>query len=737
MANGFHDSSPIEVNPEKLLLAVTFLEESGAFLDEICWTPLRDLQVFWKRIFGLIFGSGHHSDIIVSAASFLISSAYGVFSVTNSRIDKDLSDVLKNENELNPLLNDFLEEKGLYDIQILDGAKNTDKIEGRFKYSYRGKLADWLQESRHFTLPHIVRDLSASQEIASIPQLSDDLKESELNELKEWLYSEFISEEKKDLNKPLHEVLTEILNKAKNASKEERNLLNEHLKSKGLSLEKISSFRRILPLFYDVDKKTYNLEITIAESQERFLKKLNKISPSDVLKGSYDFVGDVSFNFWLSFFVFDLFQNKADTSEWKLSDQFISLGIPLGIAATKIALKFFHFFKKRSANLQEKQRLIDMQISSCISELGCANASEFEHQILKYIFIRQKVKSYSSVPLSVKMDNGILDEVEKILSSADIEISSNSNKSVSARIKTIENYIYSDNNNRFTRFSACVSEIASRAIQFSFIQWLCGVVIYAICKAAKAHTALKVAVIFGGNLVSLGAFLVGMTIGGIIYGCKVKKQIEEKKQRLKEKYESCKPKLDQLQKLELQNEKLVKLITKIDPTYTLPTLLKPHHDDTFTQLKVLNEDSWAETIKKIPSYLKVIIAKMGSGIFIYRSSIALGISVLSSMSLLAVSWPLACVAIGLGAVWAGIFLYRFIQERKLDAAERLLNDVDNRLYVADKNQGKILSELRHLKCQENIDSAKNSNNASTQVFFEEKRNRQNLTFACSVTADLH
>jgi hypothetical protein len=259
-------------------------------------------------------------------------------------------------------------------------------------------------------------------------------------------------------------------------------------------------------------------------------------------------------------------------------------------------------------------------------------------------------------------------------------------------------FYFSSGIERISRFgffrralSIFVTETMKHGVMVSFLAWLLGTVVVLIMGPLLGAAA---AGLFLGNPFSLGAFCLGMVIG-LFTGYKANKKAKMARAALRKKLENSQEKLDELQLLEAKNNALKALILA-QGVKPLP-VVEPHDDRAFRRFS--KKKRWRSALKSIASAGFLFIDKVGGGIFIMRASIFLIMGIAGAGSAIIFGLPGLGIAIGAGVLWAAYNFYKHQYQKKLELAERTLNDLPNRISAA-KNQHEIY--LKQLKQAETL-----------------------------------
>jgi hypothetical protein len=617
-----------ESEKRKALYLVACLVQLGDVLDVLCWTPLRDVQVFAGKAFGSISGPMHP---ILSAAmiggSLLAISPYlaKVFNKNEvdslqevlDQIQKELGLDIPDDESLKKHFQDDLEKRGMSYLQV----EIKRKTVGRFRKKTQAAL--------HYKF---------SESVSAILSGPGDLMAVDIS-------------------------------------------ANEGLDENTKSL---------LLKMLDDDK-------TLAESREIFFKRFSALTPGEIAKMSFETAVDVSFQYWLAFFVFDMFYSNADSTAWNLKAQFITLGVAVGLGVIKLLVKFGDYIKRIFADNKTEKILA----SGKKVDIQYADKSLQKQQLLK--FYSKKLRESNAKKLS--QGNHVITKTEEEIS--EILQSPIKGKSFWKRVK-----------NKFFSIVKSVGEYeeiiidatapkksalqrinsifvpASFGIGAAFIEWFVSAAAsaFSLINAAKSRVADFFNGLYGG-IVGILSFVVGTGAGVLYYNKSVKPAFEKDKEAMKDLYEKNREKISALKKIEVENKKLRHYLKErgIKP---VPTL-KPYDDRAYRRMTVRKTKGFT-LFKKTVNRVSTFVGRMGTGILLFRFLplailACLGVSLAAAAS--AVFWPITVAALVFGIAFGALFVYKYVQERRLESAKRFLNRIDITLKVAKNHNNELLQQL--------------------------------------------
>ena len=504
--------------------------------------------------------------------------------------------------------------------------------------------------------------------------------------------------------------------------------------------EKIIAFSHLAPIFFDKGKLNSKLDtdITIEESRKKFLKKLNSVS-LNYAGETYDFLFDASINFWLSFFVFDLVNNDPDVRDWNVWEQLAVVGFGLGFAVVKLGMRAVNFFKNK-INPEKVQQIDPDYVDTSL-----------QHRQLERLYLAKLADFYLTGNNLEKIsaapdDQKNLDaEINQILQDKAIKLSVNKKRSwrsklasaFFSRANSVEEHIeileaYKGDKQKLEKATTIASQVIGNGTRATFLQWFAGVAAFvSLVVAGFKDAAQKVGSVFNDGIFStafsLAVFALG-TLLGVKFYKKEKSAQDKAREELKTQYEKHKDDIETLRRLEVQNNKLADILRKahIEPKETLA----PHDDRGFRRL---TRDKSSGTklftaFKKTMNRLSVAIGKAGSGMLIYRTlpmviipllaKIAAVMKVAALASIVSafttVAWPVAIGGLVFSLIWAAMYTYKYINESKINASKRFLNDIQNRIICAERNQDILLKQLNYSKAPPTLTLVDNSEEIKAQ-----------------------
>jgi len=590
----------------------------GACLDEMFWTPLRDIQVFAPKAFSHFSGAAHPAVSGLLVAGSLVANLGYIAKVFNKNKAESLSEVMENCRE-------ELGDKYCYlDFDGLLSDENKAELEKYFQEDLNNKNYGYLEV-----------------EIDN-PKGDYQLRYRLSKKFKAILGSSA--------------TYTEIINGLNLNDKQDAAIK--------------AQLDKMIPE-PDRDKP-------ISELRKDFFEKAKKITAGDAGKVAFDFADSAAFQFWLVFFISDMLYGNPDTNTWNWRTQIITLGLAVGISIVQFGAKLLDLVRRR-----KKEREQDKKLSTEKTNAAVVNES-LQHKQHTSFFIRMLQQhnkdkaSRSSLPADIVIAETFIDKVELIEKSLAKRFR-NRFFSITKSTTEIEEIITGETKDKasFVQAGTALRTTANVAIIGSFLEWVSGV---ALSTLSRVKSIINFFNGTGGGILGVVALGIGGIFGVVYYNKSIKPGLETQKKQLKEQYNQNKFKFDFLQDLETENRKLKKL-AKANGLEKLP-VMKGSDDRAFRRLVPSQKTSLGTYAKKLVNRGGVIVGRIGTGILLFRLS-ALAILGLAGISLAAtvtaVLWPVTVAALVIGAVWAGIFLYQYIQERRIASAKNFMNDIDNRI----------------------------------------------------------
>ncbi|HEV2523706.1 MAG TPA: hypothetical protein VGU44_01055, partial [Gammaproteobacteria bacterium] len=448
----------------------------------------------------------------------------------------------------------------------------------------------------------------------------------------------------------------------------------------------------------DTNTKSYLREMlvgdqTMGESREAFYAKLKEIKASDVGKTTFDFTADVSFQFWLVFFISDMMYSNADTTTWNLRTQLITLGVALSITLVKFGAKIVNFFKRKSAE-QEIKKNLETRDGKAVDY---ANESlQHKQRVSFFIRLLRKRNLEKAARNQLSEDDVITERYVEAVQLAEKPLSKKFRNRFFSIVKSVEEYeeiIRGETGDKasFVQKTTALKTAADMSIIGSFMEWVGSAAI-----SALSHSK-SVAAFFDsttGGILGVVSFCIGTLIGATYYNKSVKPGLEKAKAALKIKFAENETKINLLKKFELENKKLRQII-KEKGLEKIP-VLKGYSDRAFRRITTEKNNTFTY-IKKAINRTGVVVGRIGTGILLFRLLplailSVVGISLAATIS--AILWPIAIAALVVGVIWAGIFLYKYVQDRRIASAKNFLDDIDNRLEAEQDANDVYRTQLR-------------------------------------------
>ncbi len=620
-----------ELRDEILAAIPRVIDVLGGSLDEMFWTVLRDIQVFAQKSFGSISGAAHPHLAGAFIGGALISNLAYLGKVVNKNKVESLSEVLEN-------CRTHFGDKYCY-------------------LEYDGSLTEEHQKALEHYFQQDLDNLGRGYLDVKITGHPDNYRLS-------YMFSKKI---------------TDIL---KSNNSYEEVIANLNLNDKKDVAVKVQ-LDKMIP---EADRKK-----PISQVRREFLgklKELNQTKVSDVGKVAFDFAGDLSFQFWLVFFVSDMLYDNADTNQWSMTSQISTLAIALGISLVKFGAKIGSYIRNRKA-AKEKEKQFEIKSQASVED------KSLQHKQYTALTIRMNDKhnkdklEHQKLPDDIQITEAFINKVELPEKSSFKKFRDRFFSIVksTAEVKEIIKGETDINKSSYVEKTTKLRTAANIGIIASFLEWVGGAAI------STFSGIKKVAAFFDGmqgGILGVAAFALGTVLGFTYYNRRVKPDMEEAKKELKKLYDANAWKFDLMEELETENRKLRKLVKGLRPNpenqynskIEMLPIMKGADDRAFRRLVPSKKTNSFTYAKKGVNRLSVATGRMGTGILLFRllplSILAVaGISLTATVS--AIFWPVTIAALVAGAIWAGIFLYKYIEERRIESAKNFINDIDNRI----------------------------------------------------------
>lgn len=665
----------LEEQSEIFAVIPRVIDVLGGSLDEMFWTPLRDIQVFGPKLFRGFTGATHPviAGLLVSAS--LVANLGYLGKIFNKNKVESLSEVLENCRE------EFGDKYCFLDFDGTLSDENHRSLTAYFQQDLINKGFGYLD--------------------ADIVLVKGDYQ----------------------LHYRFNQTFKDILKSQKTYA--------EIIHSLDLSDKKDAAIKAQLDnMVPETDRENKSIA-QIRDEYFQKIKSLNKTKASDAGKVAFDFSNDIAFNFWLVYFVSDMVYSNADTNGWSIRAQVVTLALALGISLVKGTAKLWAYIRRKKSGAEKENAL------KTDADVKVVNAS-LQHKQQTSFFIRM-LQKYNTDRLTPS---------QKLFTEDDISAVVLPGKSLGKRFR---HYFFSivksaqehediirdetiDKKTSYVQKTTALKTAGNMGIIAAFMEWVGGIALSTISGAKKVINFFDGT---GGGILGVVAGIVGGLLGFLYYHKSIKPKLEQEKAELKKLFhkEEIKHKFKTLKILETENRTLRKLI-KQNNLEKLP-VMKGHDDRAFRRL-VPSQKTTAFTYgKKIVNRFGVVVGRMGTGVLLFRliPLTILGIVGISlTATVAAVLWPVTIAALVVGAVWASIFLYQYIQERRIASAKNFIHDIDNRLEAEQSANDTYRSQLNLAKkserynasVQEKIYEADAEEEAFSDTESSEESEKQNI-----------
>jgi len=403
-----------EEDKVKVLYLVASIARLGTVLDELCFTPLRDIQVFASKTFGSFTGPTLISTILV-AGSF-VSSLPFLAKVFNENETDNLQDLLKNcDKELgtdyliNPLTQ-VTQELRDSDIRSLEDFFQADLnknhrgyLKATIKITEKRRLKDFFQRKpfhdiRYEFKPALKEILNADETLLKFITVStlggeeviETQEEKKLQQDEAQLKQEkaqFDAQLKQDesswnidfspkeierrkaqktriqeIEARIQEAREKLKREAEKRKQEEEKQEQEKIASPTPQLTLDELLKKVNAL--DDDSKALLLKMipegkgkTLADGRKNAYQRVKETDAVDRVKIGYDVAQDISFNYWLTFFIFNMMYDNADSTSWNLKAQVITIAVGFAITVVNYGRQLIDWFKRKQKDKQSEEDL--------------------------------------------------------------------------------------------------------------------------------------------------------------------------------------------------------------------------------------------------------------------------------------------------------------------------------------------------------------------------------------------
>ncbi|MGB6976166.1 MAG: hypothetical protein WBE18_01725 [Gammaproteobacteria bacterium] len=354
----------------KILIALAVISQYGGALDEMLWTPFRDVQVFGKKLFSEGFGHGHFGFSHLTMLLALIANFPSLFKIINKSSVTRLEEVLENVNPQylikdshnkvigitpegnNELKTHFTNDLRKHELNYLFDVELVRRSTGIFKrkkwdikYVFAENLKNFLtpgEEYGNLTLEGVINKLwnSNNADANAVATIKNIFTKIDPN---------YTIENVNNTNpNPLANLVPQLVKKIDKLSKEHLKELRTKLGND--SFEKLMLFSKLATLFFNIEGQP-DLQLTINQSRLNYFRKLNEFSIKNAAYDTppviYQSANEASFNFWLAWEMFNAFNNDADSRHWSLIQQIIPLAVGFGFVVLKSVANLSNFIVKK------------------------------------------------------------------------------------------------------------------------------------------------------------------------------------------------------------------------------------------------------------------------------------------------------------------------------------------------------------------------------------------------------
>jgi hypothetical protein len=711
-------------------------------LDEILFTPIRDIQVFIDKFFRGIWGPAHFlaNAIVIFAAVIiaLISIAKLILRVGNT---SKFETVLKKLGTSPESLNNNTSEKSRIEQWFARDLEETEinyllkptlhfftkkplfrkkQQHCKIRYVLADNISKYLTNEAYddYTYQRLINDfleLNAEDNEASLlKQLKENFHLSlfDATLVNQGSLENFVKQLINKINSPSKDDLKEIRDKyivegAKTLKDVEKNKEN---------FKKIMQLSKLMGIFLNAEGEV-DPEMTIAKRRKEFIETQKKFSFTKMFKGLLTNSNDAVYLFWILFAPVDFYRADSDTRHYSIPFQIVIviggliwlIGKSIYDVLASPVVSVVHFIKANFFKSSKQTQNNNDDISPTTASFKRHGPSD--KQLRKFFVVELHEKNFNNFSVIQSTEQNKKSFLSKINAFFFSEITSIGEcKEILQAHSRLKEYEESQSRlskttSFFSRSSPFFYEVFRNGVTVAFWVWAIGAALYLLVLGMTFVPFLGVplAVLSAvgaffndgltGGIVNLSAFVVGMIGGAVYYGVEVSKKTTSDQKALQKRYKNAEPKLDELEQLEKNNERLYSEAKQRGLTLPPPPTI-----EHFLRMKKSGESFLSIYLQKLFHRFWIFLARYGSGVLIWRLLAMVAVSqVLSHLGLTAVAsvvvaftaltWPVIAGALVLGFIWAAVYTYKLlIKQSKIQTAIDMLENVEGCLLSAASYQ---------------------------------------------------